>query len=130
MWSLGLLYASFHMLFEGSNPSSLFLGPFPAVLGKYIFPMSMAMILFMVDSIYNLIKKTANYKLDLVIFLILFVLYWLCFLFTLMYREDVCFSERAFWCAWLLLTMMKLFTTYSLSISENVYPSVQQPDNQ
>jgi len=129
MWSLGLLYASFHTVFEGTSPSTLCLKPLPALLENYIFPMSMAMILFLLDCIYNLLKAAVNLKFELVAFLVLFILFWLFFLFTLMYRDDAAFSNWSFWVAWVCLALMKFLTTHCSSLSENYYPSVHLPNN-
>ena len=122
IWSAGLLYASFHKVFEGVmnyNVASLTL---PEIREQYIFPMVMALLLFLFDAIYSLEVDLEEGRSSHTIYL------WIClcafligFLLNIMYESE-CYSYIPFWISWIALTVMKFFSTNKICGSEMIIP--------
>lgn len=111
IWSLLLLYASFPGLFSGALNFS-FQESWDESARDYMVILIMTVVLFIVDAVYNLIKSRNNYTPFILSGAALFLL---CMAFSLSYCGSTFFIA-----GWVILTLMKFFTTDSVtSLSVN-----------
>lgn len=117
IWSLLLLYASFPGLFNGKLDFS-FQQTWNESARDYIVILIMTVVLFIVDAVYNLIKTRNNYTPFILSGAALFLL---CMAFSLSYCGSMFFIA-----GWLILTMMKFFTTDSATPIPVKYENVSE----
>ena len=106
VWSLLLLYASFPGLFSGKLNFS-FQETWDESARDYMVILIMTVVLFIVDAVYNLIKTKNNYTPFILGGAALFLL---CMAFSLSYCGSTFFIA-----GWVILTLMKFFTTDSVT---------------
>ena len=117
IWSLLLLYASFPGLFNGKLDFS-FQQTWNESARDYMVILIMTVVLFIVDAVYNLIKTRNNYTPFILSGAALFLL---CMAFSLSYCGSTFFIA-----GWLILTMMKFFTTDSATHIPVKYEDVSE----
>lgn len=106
IWSLLLLYASFPGLFSGILDFS-FQETWDESARDYVVILIMTVVLFIVDAVYNFIKTRNNYTPFILSGVALFLL---CMAFSLSYCGSTFFIA-----GWVILTLMKFFTTDSVT---------------
>ena len=105
IWSLLLLYSSFPGLFSGELDFS-FQDQWNESARKYIVILIMAVVLFIVDAVYNLLKTKNNFTPFILSGAAVFLL---CMALSLSYCGSTFFIV-----GWVVLTAMKFFTTESI----------------
>ena len=109
-WSLGLLYATFPKLFTGEM-SFDFGNSLSKSVDDYLFPLVMALILFLVDTVYGFLKEMmVNQYSHVVGVFIMLVLFLLAFVLSLK-NGDSDISRICFIASWICLSVMKFFKT-------------------
>lgn len=117
VWSLLLLYASFPGLFSGTLDFS-FQETWNESARDYMVILIMTVVLFIVDAVYNLIKSRNNYTPFILGGAALFLL---CMAFSLSYCGSTFFIA-----GWVILTLMKFFTTDSMTPIPIKYENVTE----
>lgn len=126
-WSLGLLYATFPHLFDGGMTFNFSKMSLIQAGEAYIFPLVMAMVLFLVDVIYGYIREMCDgqytHVISVLIFLILFLLG---FVFSMTF-ENQNVSFGCFIISWLSLSIMKFLKTDLYDVKK--YPKGMRVSN-
>lgn len=127
IWSGGLLYGSFRAVFENKMTYNFHSLSMAQACDEYVFPMLMAMLLFLFDVIYNALGDFSNGRQPRIIGLLICLCVFIgSFIFTLLY-DNASLVEKSFWTAWGALTLMKYFSTHN---SGNVMaPIASLPNN-
>lgn len=118
-WSLGLLYATFPKLFT-EEMNFDFDNSLSKSVNDYLFPLIMALILFLVDTIYGFLKEMmVNQYSHVVGVFIMLVLFLLAFVLSLKIG-DPDLSRICFIASWIFLSVMKYFKTECYGTNEVV----------
>lgn len=111
IWSAGLLTTSlYNMWCKGIGAFDFSGKKLADATGDYIFPMTMAMTLYLIDVIYNVTKPNFNTPKQTVWILISLVLFMVLFVTSLMVSPDY-LSFILCIMSWLSLTLLKFKTT-------------------
>jgi len=117
-WTGGLLIGAFPKILEENFLSNLWLQKdFGTIYASFIFPMSMAMILFIVDVIYQIFRTTQLQKNEIVLCLMFFLGFWICTMLPIGYENAN--KTVFFYIAWIMLFFMK-YTTILYSDQQSI----------
>lgn len=110
-WSLGLLYATFPHYFDGGMSFDLRHMSLSDACDTYIFPIVMAMVLFLIDVVYGYIKEMIDGQYTHVIGVIIcLILFLLGFIFSVSI-ENPNIAQFCFIISWISLSYMKFLKT-------------------
>lgn len=132
IWSAGLLFSSFGSVITHPEKFLLYDKTISEISGYFLEPLIFAIVLFLVDAIYNILKEeeSVRKKRTLATFLGSLSLFFLGFLAS-MVAEKAFIAMAGFIVSWIFLTIMKFVSIASPCVPDynNAPPVAQTPNN-